>query len=70
MLSLSEYRAGLCPICGNPRDICQTPTDAAAFDVPPPTRCQATTAIQIAQDEGGHERPGSLVWAAVPKQRR
>lgn len=69
MLSLAEYRAGLCPICGNPRDICQTPGDAGAFDVPPPTRCQATTAIQIAQTDTEYPHPGALVWAAVPKRR-
>lgn len=69
MLSLAAYRAELCPICGSPRDMCQTAFDSAAFEVPPPTRCQATTAIQIAQTEAEYPHPGALVWSAVPKRR-
>lgn len=64
MLSLAAYRAELCPVCGNPKAVCQAATSDSRFTVPPPARCHATTAIRRAQNEGEREYPEALVWSA------
>lgn len=70
MLSLAEYRSGLCPLCGSPRELCQAEENSAAFIAPPPTRCHATTAIrQAARDLGGdYPTPEGLIWSAELRQ--
>lgn len=51
MHALRLYRdEDLCPLCGGPRSVCQGVMDASAFEVPPPTRCHLTTAIELAAE--------------------
>lgn len=67
MLSLTEYRAGLCPICGYPKDVCQALENVGRFDVPPPARCHATTALRQFQKDREYDVPDALVWSAILK---
>lgn len=50
MLALSEYRAGLCPLCGGPRDVCTNPENELKFKGGLPIRCHATTARMVAME--------------------
>ncbi|MFC6017803.1 hypothetical protein ACFP2T_16500 [Plantactinospora solaniradicis] len=51
MLALAEYRAGLCPACRRPLRECADPDADGGYTVPSPTRCHATTALLIAQEQ-------------------
>lgn len=46
MLALAVHRAGLCPLCGRPRDECTDPLSEGQWVVPAATRCYATTALR------------------------
>ncbi|GAA1361350.1 hypothetical protein [Brevibacterium luteolum] len=67
MLSLAEYRASLCPICGYSKDICHAAENENRFDVPPPARCHASTAIRRARENAEYEHPDCLTWSTVLK---
>lgn len=69
MLSLAEYRAGICPICGYPKEICQAAENANQFVANPPSRCHATTALKQFQKDNEYEHPEALVWSASIKPR-
>lgn len=67
MLSLAEFKAGLCPICGYPKEICQAPENSTKFAASPPSRCHATAALRRFQKENEYEYPDSLIWSAQLK---
>ena len=51
MTALEKWRAeSLCPLCGFPKEVCQSPQTEYRVSVPDPTRCHITTAIKKAQD--------------------
>lgn len=61
MLALASYRASRCPNCG--RDIDECTTSEGKWQVPPPTRCHASTALSIAQVAYRESpQPESLLW--------
>lgn len=65
MLALAEYRAGLCPACGQELRVCADPEGDGNWTVPPPTRCHATTAMSIAQKSYADSlQPEALLWHA------
>lgn len=64
MLSLTDYRAGLCPICGYPKEVCQAAENANKFVADLPSRCYATTALRQFQKDREYEYPDALVWSA------
>lgn len=73
MVALAAYRRDeICPLCGWPRKICQAPETEWALDVPLPTRCHVTTAINRAQEGraagGGGKHDGALLWGARIKE--
>lgn len=49
-LALQEYRGGLCPLCGGPRDVCTDPGNELKFKGGLPIRCHATTARMVAME--------------------
>lgn len=67
MISFAEYKSGICPICGYPKEICQAPENTAAFVANPPSRCHATAALRRFQKENEYEYPDSLIWSATLK---
>lgn len=46
MVALSLWEANRCPLCGGNREECWAPENFERFEVPPPTRCHRTTALQ------------------------
>lgn len=69
LLALAAYRATRCPACGGDISECTSPDAEGGFEVPPPTRCQAKTALVIAQqDYKDSPQPEALLWRA--KRRR
>jgi hypothetical protein len=69
MLGLRRYRqTEVCPRCGGPKIVCQSPDAENAFESPPPTRCHVSTAIMRAQDAfmaSNHSpQEQALVWGA------
>lgn len=68
MLALARYRSDeICPLCGWPREVCQAPETEWALEVPPPTRCHVTTAMNRAQDgwaANGGKGGNALLWGA------
>jgi hypothetical protein len=65
MLALIVYERNLCPNCGRPLSVCTDPKSEGKWQVPPPTRCHATTALAIAQEaHQGAPNPGALLWSA------
>lgn len=72
MRALAEYRSEMiCPSCGWPREVCQSPEAEAAVEALPPTRCHVTTAIARAQeawrDGPNAGYPEALLWGARVK---
>lgn len=66
MLALETWKSErLCPLCGQPREVCQAPETEFALEVPLPTRCHVTTAVRRAQ-EARAKHPGehddALLW--------
>ena len=68
MRSLAKWRdEHICPSCGWPKEICQSPEAEFGLEVPPPTRCHVTTALRRAQkayNEDPTANPDGLLWAA------
>jgi hypothetical protein len=65
MLALADYEASLCPRCGMPREICQSPDTEGRVTVPAPSRCHVTTAILGAQKGyAENEHPTALLFGA------
>jgi len=50
MLALAEWRATRCPACGGDIRECTDPASEGRYEVPPPHRCHAATAIAAAQE--------------------
>lgn len=69
MLSLAAFKAGLCPICGYPKEICQAPENATKFAANPPSRCHATAALRRFQEKNEYEYPDTLIWSADLKSK-
>lgn len=76
MLALAEWRDGLCPLCGGPREECSSIDNENAYTVPPPSRCHKTTALERAQQarrgDSGKPNPATkydraLLWAVMPR---
>lgn len=64
MLALGEYRDALCP-CGCGNDVAESTNPDSKWDVPPPARCQARTALTIAQKPyETSPQPESLLFRA------
>lgn len=56
----------LCPICGREKSVCQSAELQDDWDVPPPTRCHATTAVRQHQkrlNEDTNPYQDALVWS-------
>ena len=49
-LGLAVYEAGLCKGCGHPLDDTYTEGAERAYEVPPPHRCHACTALHKGMD--------------------
>lgn len=67
MLALQHWRESICPSCGWPKAICQDPTTEFRLNVPLPTRCHVTTAVDRAQESYSSlpgARLGGLLWRA------
>lgn len=65
MLALADYRAGLCPNCGRHLSVCTATENEGKFKVGLPTRCHATTAVEIAQkDLDKYKYPRALMFSA------
>ena len=66
MHALRLFRSeDLCPVCGGPKSVCQGVMDAGAFEVPPPTRCHLTTAIDLAAEQYRESKvPRALMHSA------
>lgn len=65
MLGLERYRETLCPLCGGPRDECQSPEAENAYEGSLPIRCHKTTAMRRTQDarkDNKAEHPDALLW--------
>jgi len=63
LLALAEYRDRRCPSCGGDLEECTAPEAEGGFEVPPPMRCHAKTALEIAQAEyTDTPQPGALLW--------
>lgn len=58
-----EEAAYRCPNCGGDQRVC-TPLEAeGAFEVPPPSRCHATTALLVEQrKDQDRPTPEALLW--------
>lgn len=50
MLALIEHRRTTCSGCGHPLDESMDPANEGRYIVPPPHRCHACTALQIAYE--------------------
>lgn len=69
MLALADYRASRCPNCGGDARECLDPETEGEWVVPPPVRCQARTAITIAQKPYGESpQPEALLFRAERKR--
>lgn len=73
-LALGLYRAGLCPLCGRPVDVCTSDEESGpAFGVDQST-CRATLAIVERQraltDNGKKPNPyaPAFLWAATTRE--
>lgn len=71
-MALRHYRLLLCEGgCGQLADVCQNQDNEGMFDVGPPTRCHARTAMDIARDnlDENTPQPGALMFHAELKER-
>lgn len=71
-LALVDYEAGLCTGCGEPMSECHDPDNKTAYEVLPPVRCYACTALEITHDGINAEntkQPGALRWIVRLKER-
>lgn len=61
---LAYESATYCPRCGLPTSICQAPENEGRFNVEPPIRCHALTALLLAQKkyEEGIPAHEALIW--------
>lgn len=63
MLALAEWRASRCPHCGGDISECTDPDLEGRWEVPPPHRCHATTALAAAQERyRDSPHPHALLW--------
>lgn len=65
MIALVRYRQTLCPLCGGPRDECQSAEAENAYEGTLPVRCHKTTAMKRAQEsrkDSPGEHPDALLW--------
>lgn len=67
MISFAEYKSGICPVCGYPKEICQAAENSNKFAANPPSRCHATTALKRFQKDNEYEYPEALIWSAELK---
>lgn len=68
-LSLAQYEAELCPLCGRPMAVCTAPEAEWDVAVPSPTRCHYSTAV--AQARTAYEKSpnnGSLMFTVRSKR--
>ena len=60
-----EVDLDLCPLCGQPTEICQNPDRQFDWEAGPPIRCHATTARREAQAKVSDEtnpHADALLW--------
>ena len=64
MLALQQWREGLCPSCGLPRDECMDPRNEDRYEAIV-SRCHATTAmIRAAERYRESPQPDALLYGA------
>jgi hypothetical protein len=49
-LGLADFEDSLCPACGRPSAVCQSPDNDGRFAVLDPIRCHVTTALSMKRD--------------------
>jgi transcription initiation factor IIE alpha subunit len=72
-LALAMHRAGLCPLCGKPLEVCTSMEGEGPDFVAEYTACRATLAIlekQRARNDGNKPDPNSsaYLWAATTRR--
>ena len=65
-LGYELYEADLCHGCGQPRTYAHDVDSAGHWVCPPPTRCQACTAIEAEQRKHDSKNTRSLMFHAEP----
>jgi hypothetical protein len=71
LLALAAYRAGLCPVCGGPLDVCTSHEATGPKFVASRVRCRRTDAVIVARDAlQNTQRPEALVWSTTTHPRR
>lgn len=69
MLGLAAYEATLCPLCGLPSDVCQSPESEGLAEAGLPVRCHVATARMQRQEEYKEaSHAGALLWPAGLRQ--
>ena len=69
MLDLAAYEATLCPMCGLPSDVCQSPESEGLAEAGLPVRCHVSTARMQRQEEYKEaSHAGALLWPAGLRQ--
>lgn len=69
MLGLAAYEATLCPMCGLPSDVCQSPESEGLAEAGLPVRCHVATARMQRQEEYKEaSHAGALLWPAGLRQ--
>lgn len=69
MLGLAAYEATLCPLCGLPSDVCQSPESEGLAEAGLPVRCHVATArMQRREEYKEASHAGALLWPAGLRQ--
>lgn len=69
MLALAYYRSTRCPVHGGDITRCTADDAEGAYEVPPPTRCHAATALMRAQAEYVKvSQSGALLWRTIRRR--
>lgn len=63
LLALKDWRTDtLCPLCGQPKEVCQAPYGEYVYGTTPPVICRITEALDTARKEWSkHPTPGALL---------
>ena len=72
LLALDVYRAGLCPLCGRPREVCTAPEGTHPIEVTWDV-CQATRKLAEVQagtyTQENHPYRASHLWGTILGER-
>jgi hypothetical protein len=64
-LGLAHFEDSLCPVCGRPSTVCQSPDNDGMFAVRDPIRCHIGTALSIKRDRDREKHmiaPDALIY--------